>query len=127
MQPVIINDAALKVGAAAAPPHWLTPLLRLAVLVSLLVLLAQPGRLEASTGSEPTANNFVQPARGAGRIVGLNQAIRIAQEESGGQVLSAKSVRRPNGALVHRVRVLVDGQRVMTMVVEQNGRLRRGP
>jgi hypothetical protein len=28
--------------------------------------------------------------------------------------------------LHHKVRVLVDGQRVMTMVVDQNGRLRRG-
>lgn len=92
----------------------------------LFALFTQPVWSEASNALEPAANSFVQPTRGSGRIIGLNQAIRIAQEESGGQVLSAKSVQRPNGVLYHRVRVLVDDQRVMTMVVDQNGRLRRG-
>jgi uncharacterized membrane protein YkoI len=91
-----------------------------------MALSIQPVWAEPANGLGPATNNFVQPTRGSGRIIGLNQAIRIAQEESGGQVLSAKSVRRPNGVLHHKVRVLVDGQRVMTMVVDQNGRLRRG-
>ena len=86
----------------------------------------QPVWAEPASGLAPATNNYVQPTRGSGRVIGLNQAIRIVQEESGGQVLSAKSVRRSNGTQVHRVRVLVDGQRVMTMVVDQNGRLRQG-
>jgi hypothetical protein len=73
------------------------------------------------------ANAFMQPNRPAGRFVNLNQAIRIAQEESSGQVLSAKSVRGPDGAQRHRIRVLVDGERVTTMVVDQQGRLLRRP
>jgi hypothetical protein len=67
----------------------------------------------------------MQPNRPAGRFVNLNQAIRIVQEESGGQVLSAKSVRGPEGSQRHRIRVLVDGERVTTMVVDQHGRLLR--
>ncbi|MAD92970.1 MAG: hypothetical protein CMP85_03985, partial [Gammaproteobacteria bacterium] len=46
-------------------------------------------------------------------------------EESGGQVLSAKSVRGPDGSQRHRIRVLVDGERVTTVVVDQRGRLLR--
>ena len=75
--------------------------------------------------SPTNANAFMQPNRPAGRFVNLNQAIRIVQEESGGQVLSAKSVRGPEGSQRHRIRVLVDGERVTTMVVDQQGRLLR--
>ena len=73
----------------------------------------------------PSINSLVQPNRPAGRFVNLNQAIRIAQEESEGQILSAKSVRAADGSQRHRIRVLVDGQRVTTMVVDQRGRVLR--
>ncbi len=89
--------------------------------VPTLAIAARGPGIQAPTN----ANAFVQPNRSAGRFVNLNQAIRIAQEESGGQVLSAKSVRGPNGAQRHRIRVLVDGQRVTTMVVDQQGRVLR--
>jgi|GEM_PF-1448243 len=75
--------------------------------------------------SRAKANAFVGPNRGQAPFVNLNQAIRIVQEESGGQVLAARSFRGPDGNLRHRVRVLIDGQRVTTLVVDQNGRLRR--
>ena len=80
---------------------------------------------EPSNRAPTNANAFVQPNRSVGRFVNLNQAIRIAQEESGGQILSAKSVRAADGSQRHRIRVLVDGQRVTTMEVDQGGRVLR--
>ena len=126
MQPAIINDATLNRCRSTIGARWRWVLSCCAVTGLSVALSVQPVWAEPASGLAPATNNFVQPTLGSGRIVGLNQAIRIVQEESGGQVLSAKSVRRSNGTQVHRVRVLVDGQRVMTMVVDQNGRLRRG-
>ena len=98
-----------------------------AVILMGVVVTALPGALHAASASQARApaNNYVQPDRRVGRVINLNQAIRIAQEESGGKVLSAKSVRGPNGSLRHHVRMLVDGQRVTTLVVNQQGRLQR--
>ena len=126
MQPAIINDATLNRCRSTIGARWRWVLSCCAVAGLWGAFSVPPVWAEPASGLAPATNNFVQPTRGSGRIVGLNQAIRIVQEESGGQVLSAKSVRRSNGTQVHRVRVLVDGQRVMTMVVDQNGRLRRG-
>jgi hypothetical protein len=98
-----------------------------AVILMGVVVTALPGALHAGSASQARApaNSYVQPDRRVGRVINLNQAIRIAQEESGGKVLSAKSVRGPNGSLRHHVRMLVDGQRVTTLVVNQQGRLQR--
>ena len=124
MQANIINKL-IAIGAPRVRAKRLA-LLTCAALTVGLGLVPQSGWAQPGQGFEPGAKSFVQPNRGAGRIIGLNQAIRIVQEESGGRVLSAKTVRRPDGMLFHRVRVLVDEQRVMTMVVDQRGRLRRG-
>lgn len=126
MQPVIFNNTTPDWCRYATSVRWRWSLLGFAALSLMMALVVQPVSAESPQGLDSAANSFVQPNRGPVRIIGLNQAIRIAQEESGGQVLSAKSVRRPNGALIHRVRVLVDNHRVMTMVVDQHGRLRRG-
>ena len=98
-----------------------------AVILIGVVVTALPGALHAASASQARApaNSYAQPDRRVGRVINLNQAIRIAQEESGGKVLSAKSVRGPNGSLRHHVRMLVDGQRVTTLVVDQQGRLQR--
>ena len=98
-----------------------------AVILMGVVVTALPGALHAASASQARApaNSYVQPDRRVGRVINLNQAIRIAQEESGGKVLSAKSVRGPNGSLRHHVRMLVDGKRVTTLVVNQQGRLQR--
>ena len=98
-----------------------------AVILMGVVVTALPGALHAASASQARApaNSYAQPDRRVGRVINLNQAIRIAQEESGGKVLSAKSVRGPNGSLRHHVRMLVDGQRVTTLVVNQQGRLQR--
>lgn len=109
-------------------PRWKHVCARLLVVLG-VVCTAVPTLAVAARASNvqtPTnANAFVQPNRSAGRFVNLNQAIRIAQEESGGQVLAAKSIRGPDGAQRHRIRVLVDGERVTTMVIDQQGRLLR--
>jgi len=109
-------------------PRWRQVCARLLVVLGVaftvvptLAVAARGPGIQAPTN----ANAFMQPNRPAGRFVNLNQAIRIAQEESGGQVLSAKSVRGPDGSQRHRIRVLVDGERVTTVVVDQRGRLLR--
>ena len=98
-----------------------------AVIVVGAVITALPRAVYAAAAfqAQAPANSYVQPDRRVGRVINLNQAIRIAQEESGGKVLSAKSVRGSNGSLRHHVRMLVDGQRVTTLVVDQQGRLQR--
>ena len=98
-----------------------------AVILMGVVVTALPGALHAASASQARApaNSYVQPDRRVGRVINLNQAIRIAQEASGGKVLSAKSARGPNGSLRHHVRRLGDGQRVTTLVVNQQGRLQR--
>ena len=98
------------------------------VLIALwAVMTALPGVVQAAAAfqAQAPAQGYVQPGRRVGRVINLNQAIRIAAEESGGKVLSAKSVRGPNGSLQHHVRMLVGGQRVTTLVVDQQGRLQR--
>ena len=96
-----------------------------AVIMLWAVITALPSAVYAAKAfqAQAPANSYVQPDRRVGRVINLNQAIRIAQEESGGKVLSAKSMRGPNGSLRHHVRMLVDGQRVTTLVVDQQGRL----
>ena len=98
-----------------------------AVVMLWAVITALPSAVYAATAFQAQAptNSYVQPDRRVGRVISLNQAIRIVQEESGGKVLSAKSVRGPNGSLRHHVRMLVHGQRVTTLVVDQQGRLQR--
>ena len=96
-----------------------------AVMVLGAMITALPSDVYAAAAfkAQAPANSYVQPDRRVGRVINLNQAIRIAQEKSGGKVLSAKSVRGPNGSFRHHVRMLVDGQRVTTLVVDQQGRL----
>ena len=98
-----------------------------AVMVLGAMIAALPDTVYAAAAfqAQAPANSYLQPDRRVGRVINLNQAIRIAQEESGGKVLSAKSVRGPNGSFRHHVRMLVDGQRVTTLVVDQHGRLQR--
>ena len=99
----------------------------LTVMIAGSLIMGRPTAVQASATFQPNApvNGFVQPDRRVGRVVNLNQAVRLVREKTGGKVLSAKSVRSPNGSLRHHVRVLVDGQRVTTLVVDQQGRMRR--
>ena len=48
------------------------------------------------------------------------------RENTGGRVLSSKSFNSGNqGAQIHQIRLLVDGERVITVVVDAQGRVRR--
>ena len=56
--------------------------------------------------------------------VSLQQAINIALSENGGRVLSAQS-KNGQGATRHHIRLLVDGGRVLNVVVDGRGRVQR--
>lgn len=95
------------------------------VFALLLSLSLSTGANAASAFQQSRAQSFVQPNRAVGLVINLNRAIAIVKEESGGKVLSAKSVRSSNGTMQHQIRMLIDDQRVTTWVVDQQGRLRR--
>ncbi len=58
------------------------------------------------------------------RGITLRQATAIARRDVGGRVLSANERFRPGG-VEYRVRLLVDGERVVTVTVDGEGRLRK--
>jgi uncharacterized membrane protein YkoI len=57
--------------------------------------------------------------------ISIDKATAIARKHTGGRVLSATPKQRSNGT-VYRVRMLVDGQRVVTVTVDQTGRVTGG-
>ena len=58
--------------------------------------------------------------------VSVRRAIALAQEETGGRVLSSKSFNGgAQGAQIYQIRLLVEGERVITVVVDAKGRVRR--
>ena len=73
------------------------------------------------------ANGLLGPSRSKQAAgVSLRQAMAIARENTGGRVLSSKSFNSGNqGAQIHQIRLLVDGERVVTVVVDAQGRVRR--
>jgi hypothetical protein len=64
------------------------------------------------------ANSFA-PTNG----VTLKKATEIARNERGGRVLSAKPYRR-SGTIGYEVRLLIDGERVVNVIVDTDGRVR---
>ncbi len=56
--------------------------------------------------------------------VSLEQATQRARQATGGRVLSATPRQRSNGT-EYRVRLLVDGERVITVTVDPRGRVKR--
>ena len=52
--------------------------------------------------------------------ISIDQATSIARKQVGGRVLSATPKQRGNNT-VYRVRLLVDGERVVTVTVDQQG------
>ena len=93
------------------------------------VLLALSMSVQASAGpasgkqlqelSRPAAGNSLVP-----RGITLRQATAIARRDVGGRVLSANE-RYRSGGVEYRVRLLVDGERVVTVTVDGEGRLRK--
>ncbi len=66
----------------------------------------------------PVGNGFA-PAPG----ISIEQATAIARKHTGGRVLSATPKQRSSG-MEYRIRMLVDGERVMTVVVDHQGRIK---
>ncbi len=58
--------------------------------------------------------------------VSLEQATQKARQATGGRVLSASPRQRSNGT-EYRVRLLVDGERVITVTVDSRGRVKKKP
>ena len=83
-------------------------------------LLVGPG-LAADGGAAKGARGF------ASSQISLEQAVVIAKQKRGGRVLSARS-EATNGAGTarHHVRLLVGGERVVTVIVGSNGRIVSG-
>ena len=67
---------------------------------------------------------IVAPNARSAPSVSLQQAINIALSENGGRVLSAQS-KNGQGATRHHIRLLVDGGRVLNVVVDGRGRVQR--
>ena len=66
------------------------------------------------------------PGSSAAGGLSLRQAMSLAREDTGGRVLSSKSFNSGSqGVQIHQIRLLVDGERVITVVVDAKGRLRR--
>ena len=67
---------------------------------------------------------IAKPGARSAPSVSLQQAINIALSENGGRVLSAQS-KNSQGATRHHIRLLVDGGRVLNVVVDGRGRVQR--
>ena len=78
---------------------------------------AQPSDIQPIS-TDPTSNFF-----SAGGSVSLRQATAIAREHTGGRVLSANSEQR-GGRTEHRVRMLINGERVVTVTVDDEGHIK---
>ena len=81
-------------------------------------------RPERSKAIQPSAMLKKPQKIGAG--ISVRQAIALAQRNTGGRVLSSKTF---NGvgqnARVHQIRLLVEDERVVTVIVDAGGRVRR--
>ena len=78
-------------------------------------------RAGLDAGLPPDASSsYFAPAPG----IGIQQATDIVRRDIGGRVLSANP-RRVGQNTQYRVRVLVDGERVVTVTVDHNGRILR--
>ena len=67
---------------------------------------------------DASSNSFTTRSR-----VSLKQATGIARKHTGGRVLSAHTKQR-GAAVEYRVRMLVNGERVVTVTVDQSGHVR---
>ena len=111
------------------PPTLRPPRQRLARLCGALLLTLLMGLGSATQAAEkrnglggmnaPPPGNGFAPAPG----ISIEQATAIARKHTGGRVLSATPKQRSSGT-EYRVRMLVDGERVMTVVVDHQGRIK---
>lgn len=93
----------------------------LPVLLGCLVLpvAAAPARNELKDLANPSGSSSFAPAPS----ISLEKATSIARRHTGGRVLSTTPKQRSAGT-EYRVRMLVDGERVVTVTVDHKGRIK---
>ncbi len=101
----------LKLWFSAALPVLLTCLA--------LPLEAAPGRDKLDDLSQPPGTSSFAESPG----ISIEKATSIARKHTGGRVLSATPRQRSAGT-EYRVRMLVDGERVITVTVDHKGRVK---
>lgn len=69
--------------------------------------------------ASPAASTSFAPTPG----ISLEKATKIARQHTGGRVLSSTRRQRASGP-EYRVRMLVDGERVITVTVDHKGRIK---
>ncbi|HCD28785.1 MAG TPA: hypothetical protein DER02_14770 [Gammaproteobacteria bacterium] len=105
------------------------------VLLVMVLICSVFGTVRAAEVRPEPARGLVNPKGFAQQNgVTLRQAIRLAQRDTGGEVLSAESIgeygssrsmQGLRGQTTHRVRLLLDGGRVVTVVIDGQGRVIR--
>ncbi len=101
----------------------------------LLALALLAGPVHAQPGNDARERNELKelrslnsPSNGSRFApqpgVGLEQATQIARRHTGGRVLSATPLQRSSGT-EYRVRMLVDGERVVTVTVDASGQVKK--
>ena len=96
-----------------------------AALVSLVLSMSVQASAGPASGKQ--LQEISRPGAGNSRVlrgISLRQATAIARRDVGGRVLSANE-RYRSGGVEYRVRLLVDGERVVTVTVDGEGRLRK--
>jgi len=79
----------------------------------------------AHAESNQSRQGFIaQPGTRIASVVSLQEAISVALRKNGGRVLSAQS-KNGQGAPRHHIRLLVDGGRVLNVVVDGRGRVQK--
>ena len=96
---------------------------RAALLPLLLVMLALPVHAAQPNGlkdlSRGQAGSSFAPAPG----ISIEKATAIARKHTGGRVLSASPRQRATGT-DYQIRMLVDGERVISVIVDYKGRVK---
>ena len=118
------NNRARSLGLIAACRIAVWPVLAAVVLSALLA--GYPVTASAAEGlptikdltRDASSNSFAPQTR-----VSLKQATAIAREHTGGRVLSANTKQR-GPQVEYPVRMLVNGERVVTVTVDHNGEIR---
>ncbi len=90
---------------------------------ALLTCAAIPATAQPLPGlngmTKETSTSYLVPQPG----ISLQEATAIARKHTGGKVLSANP-RQRGSVMEYRVRMLVDGQRVVTLTVDSEGQIR---
>ncbi len=120
------RDKLLAAASSLKPASWAMPLAPVLMGVWLSVACVGPvwaaeKQTDLPSMKPSSARQSFAPAPG----ISLEQATSIARKHTGGRVLSASPRVRSQGT-EYRVRMLVDGERVVTVTVDHRGRVQGG-